>query len=255
VTDGGKADLHIHTSASDGMASAREVLDYVQKHTDLDVIAITDHDDIRGAWEAREVWAKGRYRFGLVTGIEVTAIEGHILALFVEEPVPSLRPVAEVLEAVHRQGGLCIVPHPLSWLTRGVDRKTLMRIRDMAKDGIHFDAIETANQSPAARIARRRTLELNRRVLGLPEVGGSDAHFLPVIGSAFTRFPGRTAEDLRRSISQGTTQGVAGRHPSVLQLGAAKVLRQTYRGIMTTPRSMGWGPTAASFVRRIFRLP
>jgi len=86
-------------------------------------------------------------------------------------------------------------------------------------------------------------------------VGGSDAHFLPVIGSAFTRFPGRTAEDLRRSISQGTTQGVAGRHPSVLQLGAAKVLRQTYRGIMTTPRSMGWGPTAASFVRRIFRLP
>ncbi len=254
MTDAGKADLHIHTSASDGMASAREVLDYVQEHTDLDVIAITDHDDIRGAWEAREIWAKGRYRFDLIVGIEVTAIEGHVLALFVEDPVPNLRPITEVLEAVHRQGGICIAPHPLSWLTRGVDRKTLMRIRDMARDGIHFDAIETANQSPAARIARRRALELNRRALKLPEVGGSDAHFLPVIGSAFTRFPGRTAEDLRRGVFQGTTQGVAGRHPSLLQLGATKVLRQTYRGIMTTPRRMGWGPTAASFVRRIFRL-
>lgn len=252
MTPDGKADLHIHTAASDGMAHAREVLDYVQDYTDLDVIAITDHDDIRGGWEARELWAKGRYGFDLIVGIEVTAIEGHVLALFVEEPVPNLRPVAEVLEAVHRQGGLCVVPHPLSWLTRGLDRKTLRRIQGMARDGLGFDAIETANQSPAARVGRRRALALNRSALGLPEVGGSDAHFLPAIGSAFTLFSGRSAEDLRRGIGEGSTRGVSGRHPSLLQLGPGNVLRQTYRGIMTTPRRMGWGPTAASFVRRIF---
>lgn len=250
----GTADLHVHTSASDGMARAHEVLEYVGRDTGLDVVAVTDHDGIRGAWEAREVWAKGAYRFDFVMGIEVTAIEGHVLALFVEEPVPNLCRVEEVLEAVHKQGGLCVAPHPMTWLTRGMDRKTLLGVSEARRDGVHFDGIETANQSPAARIGRRRTKELNRTRLGLAEVGGSDAHFLPVIGSAFTRFEGSTAADLRRSIIERTTRGVNGRYPSFFELGAMNVLRQSWRGIMTTPRSMGWGPTAASFARRIFRV-
>src|SRR2546425_11381341 len=110
----GKADLHIHTAYSDGMAEAPALLDYVESETDLDVIAITDHDDIRGAWKAREAWAKGRYRFDFVAGVEVTTIEGHLLALFLEAPVPSLCHVEDVLEAVHRQGGPRGVPHPVS---------------------------------------------------------------------------------------------------------------------------------------------
>jgi len=30
------------------------------------------------------------------------------------------------------------------------------------------------------------------------------------------------------------------------------MFRQTWRGIGATPRAMGWGPTARSFVQRIF---
>ena len=56
----GKADLHVHTSFSDGMAPAREVLDRVEERTGLDVLAITDHDDVAGSLLARGVWAKGR---------------------------------------------------------------------------------------------------------------------------------------------------------------------------------------------------
>ncbi len=50
----GKADLHVHTAISDGMASPRQVLEYVEAETDLDIIAITDHDGPRGAMETRE---------------------------------------------------------------------------------------------------------------------------------------------------------------------------------------------------------
>jgi hypothetical protein len=95
----GKADLHIHTALGDGMAELPELLDYIEQQTDLDVIAVTDHDDIRGGLQARELWARGRYRFQVIVGAEVTAIQGHVLALFVEEPVPSLRQVEEILEA------------------------------------------------------------------------------------------------------------------------------------------------------------
>src|SRR3972149_169791 len=147
----GKADLHVHTASGDGMASPRQILDYVEAETDLDVIAVTDHDDLRGALEAREVCARGRYRFQVITGMEVTAIEGHIIALWVEEPLPSLRPVEEVLEAVHRQGGLAVAAHPLSWLTRSLGQKALDRLAASGRDSVYLDAMETANQAPGPR--------------------------------------------------------------------------------------------------------
>jgi predicted metal-dependent phosphoesterase TrpH len=248
----GKADLHIHTAASDGMFSPRELLDYVEAETDLDVIAVTDHDDLTGALEAREALARGAYRFEVIAGMEVTAIEGHIIALFVEEPLPSLRPVEEVLAAVHRQGGLAIAAHPLSWLTRSLGRRGLERIAGSEREGVYLDALETANQSPGSRVGLKEAAALNRERYRLAEVGGSDAHFLKAIGSAHTEFPGRSAQDLRRSIVERTCRGVNGRYPSMLEIGPLQIARQTVRGLLTTPRRMGWGATAGSFVKRIF---
>jgi predicted metal-dependent phosphoesterase TrpH len=248
----GKADLHVHTAFSDGMASPQEILDYVQAETDLDVIAITDHDGVRGAAQTREAWAQGSYRFQVVPGIEVTTIEGHIVALFVEEPVPSLGHVEETLEAVHRQGGLAIAAHPLSWLTRSLGEKGLARIAGSSQEGVYLDGLETANQAFGARGQFDRIVTLNRQRYHLAEVGGSDAHFLKVIGSSYTEFPGRSVEDLRRSIVERTCRGVNGRHPTLLEIGPRQVLRQAWRGLTVTPRTLGWGATASSFVKRIF---
>jgi len=243
----GKADLHIHTSYSDGMMEVPELLDYVEGQTDLDIIGIVDHDDVGGALAAREEWAKGRYRFELVVGVEATALEGHLLALWVEEPVPSLVPLERVVEAVRRQGGLCVAPHPMSWLTRSIGARTLKQF------AASLDGIEVASRSPAARVSLRRAAALNRRSLRLAELGGSDAHFLSATGSAYTEFEGQTSDDLRRAIVDRKTQAVYGPPIAWHRLGLRDVARQTWRGISATPRAMGWGPTARSFVRRVFR--
>jgi len=235
--DRGKADLHIHTSFSDGMADVPELLDYVESETDLDIIGIVDHDDVRGALAARDQWAKRSYRFELVTGIEVTAIEGHLLALYVDEPMESLRPLERVVEDVHRQGGLCVVPHPMSWLTRSIGEQTLRGFVGS------LDGIEVACCSPAARVSNGRAAEL----------GGSDAHFLQAVGSAYTLFEGRSAADLKRAITARTTRAVYGAPVDWQSIGVRQMARQTWRGICATPRAMGLGPTARSFVRRIFR--
>jgi predicted metal-dependent phosphoesterase TrpH len=248
----GKADLHVHTAAGDGMASARQILEYAEASTDLDVIAVTDHDNVRGGLEAREACARGNYRVQVIPGAELTAIEGHVIALFVEEPLPALRPVEEILEAIHRQGGLAIAAHPLSWLTRSLGRKTLARIAASEREGVYLDGMETANQSPGSQVGLKKAAALNREQYHLAEVGGSDAHFLKVIGTAHTEFPGRTAEELRKSILERTCRSVNGRYPSLLELGPGQVLRQAWRGLMVTPRTMGWGATAGSFVKRIF---
>ncbi len=248
----GKADLHLHTAVGDGMAGVQELLDYVEAFTDLNVIAVTDHDSLEGAYQTREAWARGRYRFQVVTGMEVTAVEGHLLALFIGEPVAGLRPIEETLEAVHGQGGLCIIPHPMSWLTRSLGQRVIERIVRAPRGGVYFDGLETANQSAGARVSLKKARELNRQRYHLAEVGGSDAHFLAAVASAYTLFQGSTAEDLRRSILERNTEGVNGRHPGLLEIGVGQVLRQTWRGLTVTPRTLGLWPTAKSFMKRIF---
>src|SRR6266576_4612265 len=72
----GKADLHIHSTYSDGIGTIEQILEHVRHQTDLDVIAITDHDVIEGSLRARDLWAQGEYRFDFVVGEEVSTYEG-----------------------------------------------------------------------------------------------------------------------------------------------------------------------------------
>lgn len=249
-----KADLHIHTSFSDGMAEPRQLLEYVEEQTDLTVIAVTDHDDLGGALATRELWAKRRYRFQLVLGEEVTTQEGHLLALFINEPLSALQPVRQTIAEVHRQGGLCVVPHPMSWLTRSLGRGLIEALVRDGNDLVYLDGIEVANDTLGARINRHNVEELNREVTHLAEVGGSDAHFLPAVGSAYTLFPGSGADDLRKAILGKETRAINGSHPTIMKIGPGQVIRQSWRGITATPRKVGWLRTARSFVKLFLRV-
>jgi predicted metal-dependent phosphoesterase TrpH len=243
----GKADLHIHTRYGDGMATVPELLRYVDERGELDVIAVSEHDTLRAADEARELHARGGYRFGLVCGMEVTTLDGHLLALYIAEPVASFQRIEPTLEAIHRQGGLAIAPHPLSWLTRSVTARTFARVASVQNDGVWFDGIEEYNQSPAGRVSGARARRLNRERLGLAAIGSSDAHFLASVGCAYTTFAGASAADLRLAIESRSTVAEAGRAPSLSSLGYRNVALQQWRGMMATPRTMGWAPTVRSF--------
>jgi hypothetical protein len=243
----GKADLHIHTRHGDGMATVPELLRYVDERGELDVIAVTEHDTLRAAEEARELHANAGYRFELICGMEVTTLDGHLLALYVDEPVPSFRRIEATLEAVHRLGGLAVAPHPLSWLTRSVGARTFARVAAIDNDGVYFDGIEEYNMSPAGRVTSAKARCLNRERLQLASIGSSDAHFLASIGCAYTEFEGATADDLRRAITTKATAGAAGRAPRIRDLGYRNVALQQWRGMMATPRNRGWVPTIRSF--------
>lgn len=248
-TGRGKADLHIHTSAGDGLDSFAAILDHVETETDLDVIAITEHDNLDVALQAREAWARGVYRFGFVPGVEVTTLEGHLIALYLERPVASLRRVEETIDAIHRQGGVCFVPHPASWLTRSIGPGTLNRVERQRQRGTWFDAIETANAGPAGRFY----LEKARRLAyehGLAGVGSSDAHFVQAIGSAFTEFEGRTAGDLRTSFAEKALCPHQQAYPRLRDVGLTRSLSLPFVGLRATPRALGWRRTAWSFVSR-----
>ena len=190
----GQADLHIHSAVGDGLATVCEILDYVERATDLDLIAITDHDEVRGAIEARDLAAGGSYRFGVLLGTEITTRGGHLLAYGVEKRYRMFRSLRDSIAEVHDDGGFVVVPHPMSWLTTSAGARVLRRLAAEPDPRLRPDAIELFNPSYAGRVAQRRAAELNERVLGFAAFGGSDAHHLERVGTGRTTFPGRTAE-------------------------------------------------------------
>ncbi len=196
----GKADLHIHSEYSDGMATVEEILEYVEHKTDLDLIAITDHDMFDGADVARELAAKRHYRFRVLPGMEVTTIEGHLLALGLDKPVRSLQPLDHTIAQVHEQGGVVIVPHPMSWLIRSVGRRGILRIHNDRDDQVYFDGFEVMNPSFAGKVTSAQADLLNQQILHLAPTGGSDAHTLNMIGTGVTNFVGTTDTDLLNSL-------------------------------------------------------
>jgi len=221
----GVADIHIHSDVGDGMASIPAIIEFVEEKDSLDVIAITDHDKIEGSYQARELAAKRSCHFEVVTGMEVTTLEGHLLALFLESPVPGHQPLVNTIEAIHAQGGLCIVPHPMSWLTESINQRSLEAILTSRTQGLYLDGIETINSTIVGRISNRLATRLNEKYR-LAETGGSDAHFLIAVGSALTLFPGRSAEELRRSLLERTTQARNGIRVRISDIGIIEIIRQ-----------------------------
>ncbi len=198
----GKADLHMHSTYSDGMATVEQILHHVQHNTDLDVIALTDHDVIEGALRARDLWSQGSYRFDFIVGEEISTKEGHLLALFIEQRIPRGLSMERSIDLVHEQGGLAIVAHPLNPIFRhSCQREVLERI--YANNDVWLDGIETWNASFCGIRANQIAMGVNREVYGWAEVGNSDAHTLGAIGRGRTWFEGKTAQDVRAAIEAG----------------------------------------------------
>jgi predicted metal-dependent phosphoesterase TrpH len=202
----GKADLHLHTLYSDGTATVLQLLEWVEQNTDLDVIAITDHERIDGALRARELHAAGGFSFELVIGEEVTTRRGHLLALWVEERIPALRPLPETVERIHAAGGIAVPAHAMAPLTPSIGSRSLRALHRSRNPAHRLDAIELLNPSAAGRSRDAARRQLNAEVLHLPALGGSDAHVLEGVGTGWTWFPGSTAGELRAAIAAGTTE-------------------------------------------------
>jgi predicted metal-dependent phosphoesterase TrpH len=224
----GLADLHLHTLASDGLMSVEALLEHVEERTPLDVVAVTDHDEVSAALAAREFVARHGFRVQVVTGVEVTTLDGHLLALFVDERPPSLRSVEHTAEWVLMRGGLCVAPHPFTRLTHSLSHRALLRA---TQRGL-LAGVEALNASPAGRRSRARALRLIEQH-PLAAVGGSDAHMLRCVGLAHTRFEGSTPAYLRAAIEDRSTSAV-GRFANPSEI-AREALPQLSRSLVYLP--------------------
>lgn len=197
----GLADLHIHTIYSyDGTASVPAVLKHA-KQAGLDVIAVTDHDEIAGSLKALELATT--YEVEVIPGTEVTTSEGDLLAFNVTEKIPHARPLTETILKVGELGGFCIAPHPMAG---GFGMKSLsaysilkaLRNPDVARILI---AIETYNATTIDKMSNHYARILADR-LDIAQTASSDAHVVEAIGLGVTEFEGRNARDLVEALKR-----------------------------------------------------
>jgi predicted metal-dependent phosphoesterase TrpH len=215
-----RADLHIHTTCSDGTATPEQVAGILASGR-LAVAAVTDHDTVEGALRVREALA-GRGP-EIIVGTEVTSADGHILALFVDRSFPAGRSARETVELIHERGGLAIAAHPYFPI------ESLGRLAA----SLPFDAIEVANGTVLGELANLRAgWSLARHARAL--VGGSDAHVAAAVGHVSTLFPGSTAADLRAAIVRGETKAAFawGRHLRIAPRLATAQARSLVRGFI-----------------------
>jgi len=177
-----KIDMHVHSIYSlDGRDTIEDIIKQAKK-IGLDGIAITDHNEIKGALKAYDIAKK--MNFKVIRGIEISSSKGHILGFGINEKVPRHLSPQETIEFVEDMGGIAVCPHPYRFWS-GIGYRTAMKVK--------FCAIETMNSRSSERDnerAKRLAEELN-----LPKTGGSDAHTLDWLGRAVTVFKSGSSED------------------------------------------------------------
>lgn len=174
-----RLDLHNHTSfSSDGVMSPAELLQTARARG-LDCIAVTDHNTVEGALEARALAEADPTLPRVIPGIEVSTADGDVIGLYVRAAIPRGLSLEESVALIRRQGGLVYLPHPFDLIRRGT---IASRVREQA--AATADVVEVLNGRSLSCLAVRNSALLACRH-GKPRGAGSDAHGPREVGRAF----------------------------------------------------------------------
>jgi hypothetical protein len=172
-------DLHMHTDHSHDCATPVESLLATARDRGLGAIAVTDHNEISGAFEAQRKAAD--YGVKVIVAEEVkTAQQGEVIGLFLQEKIPRGLTLQETIAEIKRQGGLVYVPHPFDRLHSIPDYEHLL---DIVED---IDAIEVFNPRIALPAFNEEAVRFaaKYRIVG---GAGSDSHVAQGLGSVRIR--------------------------------------------------------------------
>jgi hypothetical protein len=163
-----RLDLHVHTVGSHDGHTKREDLPAIIRTRNLNGVAITEHNNLDPPNLQESL---------ILPGVEISSLDGHIIALGIHENVPRGLPADETIQRIHDQNGVAIIPHPYDPVCKCVK---------IARLSVRPDAVETVNADALSFhfsnwLARRDAAKFN-----LPQVGGSDSHIPQTIGDAYT---------------------------------------------------------------------
>lgn len=176
-------DLHMHSTYSDGENSVDELVISARK-AGLDFIAITDHNTVEGGHHAKALISKLGLNMLAITGEEISAEWGHLLALNTQTHVDVSDDPRVVCSAVKSQGGYVFASHPY-WMDTRVkfwDSGLFdLLLKDKQINGfelINAGAVPPYDNMPV--IQKYHSMRLKKEFY--PVIGDSDAHSAAAVG-------------------------------------------------------------------------
>jgi predicted metal-dependent phosphoesterase TrpH len=176
-----EVDLHMHTDHSGDCATPVDVLLQTARDRGLGAIAITDHNEVSGALEARRIAAEQYDDLKVIVAEEVkTKEQGEVIGLFLEEKIPKGLTMAETIAAIREQGGLVYVPHPFDRFHSVPDYEHLLDIVE------EIDILEVFNPRVALTSFNEEAVRFASKYR-IVSGAGSDSHVAQGLGSVRTR--------------------------------------------------------------------
>jgi predicted metal-dependent phosphoesterase TrpH len=215
-----EVDLHMHTDHSGDCATPVEVLLQTARDRGLGAIAITDHNEVSGALEARKIAAEMDDIKVIVAEEVKTAEQGEVIGLFLEEKIPKGLTMAETIAAIREQGGLVYVPHPFDRFHSVPDYEHLLDVVE------EIDILEIFNPRVAVTAFNEEAERFARKYRIVPGAG-SDSHVAQGLGSVRTRIhdfegPAEFLEAMRDA-------DITRKHKNLVYVQTLKLLQTTGR--------------------------
>jgi predicted metal-dependent phosphoesterase TrpH len=215
-----EVDLHMHTDHSTDCATPVEVLLETARDRGLGAIAITDHNEVSGALEARRI-AEGMDDIKVIVAEEVkTAAQGEVIGLFLEEKIPKGMTMAETIAAIRAQGGLVYVPHPFDRFHSVPDYKHLL---DMVEE---IDVLEVFNPRVAVTAFNEEAERFARKYRIVPGAG-SDSHVAQGLGSVRVRI--RDFDGAEEFLEAMRDADITRKHKNLVYVQTLKLLQTAGR--------------------------
>lgn len=201
-----KADTHVHTLYSgvgnfgalkfpESVTRPETMVDHARSKG-LDVLCITDHDAVGGAFVA-EKYARQFDDIEVVIGEEVSTADGEVIGLWLTEEIPPGLSVEETIDIIRSQGGVTIAPHPFSFHVPALGDKVFE---------LDLDGLETLNGGHIDKYSNKMAHEvLNKYPDRWARIGSSDGHSTSTVGYSWTEFDGYGADGLRAAILEKRT--------------------------------------------------
>jgi predicted metal-dependent phosphoesterase TrpH len=169
-----KLDMHIHSKYSDdGLGTPNEIIKSLQ-NKGINGMSITDHNTLKGSLNALSIAPKD---FLVITGMEISTKDGHLLAYNIKKEIPKNLPVEETVDKIIDSGGIAVPPHLYRNMS-GIKEKKLNKL--LGK----ISTIEVFNSCSVPQ-SNLKTSMLAKKI-GFGGTGGSDSHMPNYAGYAFT---------------------------------------------------------------------
>jgi predicted metal-dependent phosphoesterase TrpH len=234
-----KADTHVHTQYSgysklgvmkfpESVTSPEAQVDNARRNG-MSVLAITDHDEIAGAFVAQK-YARQFDDIDVVAGDEVMTSDGEIIGLWLNEKIKPMMTVEESIDAIRDQGGITIAPHPFSFHVAGLNDKIY---------GLDLDGFEVINGGHVDPYSNRYAQAVMGKYPGRwAAMSSSDAHSKYTAGYNWTEFEGQGEDDFRKAILNKSTVPCGRPAPVIgevqwsieVVLGGQKLMGKALRG-------------------------